>query len=1012
MSRILAVSLFALVCSPGMHAQAVVGSGAITGIVKDKYGDGIPETTIVLVNKLTGFKRITQTSDFGIFDMPALPPRSSYSLKVTRNGYADWEIPSFDLSLGETLSFNITLYTDKAATPADAQRSLAAVQGSKTSLSTVINDDQLFALPVVAFQPETLVLLAPAVVNNPAGALAFRGAVSRNVFLLDGVSITNNYYLNQPGIAPFVMRESLSEMQVVSAVAPAGFAHTMGGFVNAVTKTGTNSLHGTAYDYYDPNGWNAHDFFGNGFAPIGRLNHAGASLGLPVSTNTLFLFGNIERINTSSQGLNRIPNPLLTEPGGNTALISGCTATAVQCSAAATFINQQLNVKVPQSQISTNGFARMDYLPGERDNFMLAGAILSQRAVNSLDNATVAANGGLLGSNATVTDSTRHATTAWTHVINDAMVNELHGDWLRDTLTAATDPALLPASSAGCLACGTGPLAINVAGTPLGGNPAVPFNLREQRYGGADSLTLTVAAHTLRAGIDIWQTQDAMNQLYARFGMYNYASLSSFAKDFSANFLATKNYATFEQTLGTPTTNLTSTLFSGYAEDTWKALPGLTVDAGIRWEKWRLPQPAQPNPTNFLSASIPSPNTDFSPRIGVAYLIDNRTVVRAGGGWYYEPLPGQLVRDLWTGGGIYQSYYELTPADVGSPVFPKVLPGSATATLNPALLGQFFAASKFRNPYTIQAIAGVERRLNRYVSLAATYVQSRGLRAWTATDLNLIGNTNTAETYSVTNAQGAVVNSYTTQVWNAATAGPHFQISNEGAAQYRGATAQVRTAALAGLSVQASYTLSHAQDDLSGPPILNSVVPSNYAPGDFAGDYGRSAFDQRNRVVVNFIWQPVVNHKTDILSSFLLNGWLVSGIATYGSSMSVTPTVEVQGQQFAGLKMDFTTSLNGTGGWSRVPFEPVNVLPLGSSSSVDLRLSRSLPFTARLKGQLTLEALNAFNHENVSAVNTIAYTAVSGVVTPVIGLGAPIASYGYPFGTSARRVQAAFRLEF
>src|SRR5271165_7162414 len=175
MRRTLAVSVLALVCSTGVHAQAVVGSGGITGIVKDRYGDGIPESTITLTNKVVGLKRTMITSDDGIFDMPALVPASSYDLKVTRKGYADWELPNFDLSLGENLNFNITLYADKAATPAEAQRAVPPVQDSKMSLSALVNDDQLYALPTIARQLDPLVLLAPAVTEDSAGILAFRG---------------------------------------------------------------------------------------------------------------------------------------------------------------------------------------------------------------------------------------------------------------------------------------------------------------------------------------------------------------------------------------------------------------------------------------------------------------------------------------------------------------------------------------------------------------------------------------------------------------------------------------------------------------------------------------------------------------------------------------------------------------------------------------------------------------------------------------------------------------------
>ena len=121
MRRTLAVPLFALVCSTAVYAQAVVGSGAVTGVIYDRFGDGIPDTTVTLTNKVAGVSRIMMTSDSGVFDAPGLIPAASYSMKVTRRGYADWELASFDLSVGETLNFRITLYADKAATPAEGR---------------------------------------------------------------------------------------------------------------------------------------------------------------------------------------------------------------------------------------------------------------------------------------------------------------------------------------------------------------------------------------------------------------------------------------------------------------------------------------------------------------------------------------------------------------------------------------------------------------------------------------------------------------------------------------------------------------------------------------------------------------------------------------------------------------------------------------------------------------------------------------------------------------------------
>ena len=110
--------------------------------------------------------------------------------------------------------------------------------------------------------------------------------------------------------------------------------------------------------------------------------------------------------------------------------------------------------------------------------------------------------------------------------------------------------------------------------------------------------------------------------------------------------------------------------------------------------------------------------------------------------------------------------------------------------------------------------------------------------------------------------------------------------------------------------------------------------------------------------------------------------------------------------------MVFTNSLNGSGGWSRVPFEPVNSLLTGPQYNVDARLTRELPVTERIKGQLMFEAFNAFNTQFNTSVNQIAYVATSGVLKPVSGLGAGSGANGFPWGDNARHLQAAFRIVF
>jgi hypothetical protein len=214
------------------------------------------------------------------------------------------------------------------------------------------------------------------------------------------------------------------------------------------------------------------------------------------------------------------------------------------------------------------------------------------------------------------------------------------------------------------------------------------------------------------------------------------------------------------------------------------------------------------------------------------------------------------------------------------------------------------------------------------------------------------------------------------------------------------------------LSVQASYTWSHSLDDVSGAPVVPGV-PSNYYDGNYAGDRGNSAADQRHRGTVNWLWQPTVIKSNSPMARFLVNGWEVSGIATVASPQHRTP-VEIAGaQQFSGVTMTYTNSIDASGGWNRVPFQAVGSLTTGSNQyTVNGRVTRTLPFTERVKGMLMFEAFNVLNNQFITGINTLAYTVATGVAKPAPGVGVGIAADGYPYGSSARRCQIAFRLVF
>jgi len=217
------------------------------------------------------------------------------------------------------------------------------------------------------------------------------------------------------------------------------------------------------------------------------------------------------------------------------------------------------------------------------------------------------------------------------------------------------------------------------------------------------------------------------------------------------------------------------------------------------------------------------------------------------------------------------------------------------------------------------------------------------------------------------------------------------------------------------LSLQASYTWSHAIDDAQQSGASTTVLysQSNTYNGNYLLDKGSSGTDQRHRAVINWNWAPKFTGSTSPWAKYLVNGWELSSITTMASAQPTSGTISVSGTQFtASSALLYTGSINGSGGWSRVPFLPVNSQDIDRIYRVDARLTRNLPFTDRVRALLMFEAFNAFNTQYNTGILTTAYTSSGGVIRPQAGFGNGSQSQGFPDGTNARRAQVALRVVF
>ncbi|MGB7763038.1 MAG: TonB-dependent receptor [Bryobacteraceae bacterium] len=998
-----ALCLFVLMCSAGAYAQAIAGFGAITGKVRDIYGDGIPDTTVTITNRALGLRLVLTTTDDGVFYAPALAPAAGYAVKVTRKGFTGWNAADLKVPVGETVNFHITL--QQTAPGAKAQTAVApGVQDTKSGITDLISRDAIEDLPLSARRVESLVAEAPlAALGGTPDTIGFRGSPSSDIAVVDGLDASDGYFLNKADPLRAFPVEAVDSVQVIASTPPLEYKAT-GGIANAATRTGTEDFHGEVYAFYRNASFASPDRYDPAFRPADKQEMEGGNVG-GQALDRLYFFVGLEALSGDSQGINRITNPLIADPYSIAVLPSRCgaPATSVQCTAADKFIQAQMNAIIPRSQKTFTGLARADYHWTERNSFSLMADAQHYRAPNGYRQLAVSPDGGLLGGNGNVGEETRFADAGWTSQQGSSIVNELRLGWYKDRISVLPETQQWPS---------TGALGITVAGVSLGGNPGAPGVVPdEQRYQIAENFTVTSGANILRLGAEGGRGEDQAHQVYNQQGTYNYPSLTAFAQDFSSNKTNSKDYTLFTQQFGNPIRSLGTKWVGVYGQDDWKISRRMQVEFGLRWDKVKLPQPDDYSTSFYETEYISSPNMTLQPRGGISYLWNDRTVIRAGFGMYYTPFPMQLIDALFLGNGLYQTSISVNPYQSGALVFPKV---SATGTTIPNATSNIaFANSKFRNENQQIGTFSIERSLGKNTTVTISYVNGRGLHLWTAEDLNLnISSIN--RTYTVDNAAGAAVNTVIMPMWNSKTSsyfGQVYNIINDGASWYTAGVAQFRKRMWHGLTLDGSYTWSQNLDTQSGPLIFGSVPLSSYN-GAYISDKGKSNLNQTERGVVELVWQPMLTRSTSSLARFVLNGWQFSGIATIATGLPETALVQVLGQQFTGVTMVYTNSMTGTGGWNRMPLDQINSLSTGDSHPVNARLSRSLPFTDKIRGELMFEAFNALNSQFNTSVNNIAYTAQSGVLRPVPGAGVGNASWGPMDGTNARRMQVAFKLMF
>ncbi len=266
---------------------------------------------------------------------------------------------------------------------------------------------------------------------------------------------------------------------------------------------------------------------------------------------------------------------------------------------------------------------------------------------------------------------------------------------------------------------------------------------------------------------------------------------------------------------------------------------------------------------------------------------------------------------------------------------------------------------------------------------------------------------------------GAQVGTYTTPVYLNPRPDTHYgaisEVTNGLSSFYDALDISFEKRFSDGFSSMVSYTWSHEIDDGQGA-ATNAIYfssPTSVFNGNYAFERGSGLLDQRHRLVYSFVWSPIVMHRDGGSAKYFANNWQLSSITTLAAGRPAgSETILVTDTPVSGML--YTSSLNGFGGSTRVPFLPVNGIYTPAAYREDFRLTKiiSLPWE-RISLSLNFEAFNISNTWSPTNMTTQAYTEAKGVLTPTpTAFGVGSGDGGFPDGTQARRMQVSARITF
>jgi hypothetical protein len=1023
----------------GLWASVSISSFAqvestIQGTVSDSSGGPVADVAIRIKNVETGAERNLVTDEGGRYAASSLPV-GPYEVRAEKAGFRSEAKTGISLAVGqrETVDFSLEVGDLKLSVQVTDTPPIVAI--TTEDVSGLVAERQIKDLPLNGRSYDQLLTLNPGIVNytsQRAGGVGTSNSVmgnmfsvsgrrpQENLFLLNGVEYTGASEINNTpgGVSGQLLGvDAVREFAVVSDTYGAEYGKRPGAQINIVTASGSNQLHGDAYEFLRNKALDARNYFDHGSIPPFQRNVFGGSLGAPIKKDRTFLFANYEgfRQNLAVSDLTLVPDaasrataapsiqPLLALwPVANGPEI--LTSTGAPSGIAEAFSN-------PSQKIREDfGTTRLDHTFTDKD---------SSSAVYTIDDS----EGHSPASNpVSLTDvflREQVASLSETHVFSNSLLNTAifgfsRGGFYFNSGTTVDLPGWVnPDQPVGALVVGggttlNGASQITNGGTNAGSNLSAARNL----YTVSDQIALTHGIQLLSFGIWLQRIQANDSLVQDQYGQASFTNLQTFLQGSVSTFTYAPSF-----------TPLSWRSLEGafYFQDAIKLRPSLELSIGFRAESTDGWNEANGRASNYAFGSngliITQPvvgNSVFSvnnakflpaPRAGLAWapFASRKTVIKAGFGLYYSLLDNLSYR-------LDQNGPFNTVFAVKNIAFASITPDGVYAGVKPVPSG---VQPDLQTPTVESWSLKIAQQLSSSTSLEISYVGSRGYHELLSVDANLPATTICpASPCPAGYPAGAYF--YPTGVALANNAlSNSTQWFSEGISSYNGLKVDVNHRLGHGLQFRGVYTFSKTLDD--GDSMNTSVATNSPAfvanPLQPNADYGRASFDIRHVAVTNATYDvPFGRGSTFHASAWiehLIENWQLGGIETLQSGLPFTPQLSYNPSNDGDSRNPIRPSLNPnfTGqlieGGPNQYFNPNafiqpltgtygnagrNILQGPGLAETDLSIARKFSLSERLNVQFRAEFFNLFNHTNFNTPNPVVFAAATGGPSPTAGV--------------------------